>query len=503
MSEMRLKQLLRAAGLSVPSPDVVVSDLVEDSRLVGCGALFVALRGEALDARRFIPNAVEQGAVAVVVDDVEGVGNVSVPLIVVDNARRALACLAHAWRDHPARELKVVGVTGTNGKTTVAHYVESILASAGLRPGLMGTIEHRAGKRHDVSGNTTPSPLAIARLLDDVRRSGGGAAALEVSSHGIDQHRVDGFRFSAAIMTNLSQDHLDYHGDMASYGAVKRRFFFGRAPGEKPEIAAFNLEDEFSASMAAECEGNCVTYGLSGNADVYARLIDVGPGGSDIEILSHGSATRVHVALPGRFNILNALAAFAATEAIGIDTDAIRSGLDGLKSVPGRFETIAAGQPFDIVVDYAHTPDALERVLSEARRLCCGQLTTVLGCGGDRDRGKRPLCGEVAARICDRVIVTNCNPRTEDPGAIADAIVEGVRAAHGPGASDYSIELERRDAMRIAFDGAAKGDLIVVAGRGHEPRQLFGDHSRVFDDRAVARELLAELGYSSEEGAPR
>lgn len=493
---MPLNELLESVGApSESGRGLEVTGVADASNQVAPGAVFVALRGTRVDARRYVPEAVKRGAVAVVVDDPEGVEAGGARLIVVPNARRALACLAHAWHGHPARAMKVAGVTGTNGKTTIAHYLESIFEAAGLKPGMMGTIEYRAGGVRTPALTTTPSPLAIAAIFAQVALAGGSAVAMEVSAHGIDQARVDGFAFAAAIMTNLSQDHFDYFHDMEIYGQAKRRFFFDRAPGEEPAVAVFNLDDAFSAGLAAEYKRRRITYGLEYPGEVRALAIEAGPDGSTVDLETPAGAARARIALPGRYNILNAMAALAAGLGMGIDLKTAVAGIEALQTVPGRCERIVAGQPFTVIVDYAHTPDAMNAILMEARRLTARRLMVVFGCGGDRDKGKRPLMGEAAKRWCDYIVVTNCNPRTEEPEAIAGAIVQGIQKAGGAEGKDYEVELERRLAFRRAFEMAAEGDIIVLAGRGHEPRQLFAGTSREFDDRVVARETLRELGY--------
>jgi len=491
---MPLDSLLASAGLPPgPGRGVAVAKVTDSSNDVAPRDVFVALRGTKTDARRFVPQAVERGAAAVVVDDPTGVNAGSARLITVPDARRALACLAHAWHGHPARSMKVAGVTGTNGKTTVAHYLESVFKAAGMKPGMMGTIEYRTNETRIPAPTTTPSPLQIAALLARARDEGGSAAAIEVSSHGLDQRRVDGMAFAAAIMTNLTQDHLDYHQDMASYGAAKRRFFFDRAPGEEPKAAIFSADDPFSAAMAREYAGRKATYGLENRADVTAANIREDPAGTAFEARTPAGAAPIRVALPGRYNVLNALAVLAAGLEMGIAMDAVVAGIEALKAVPGRFERIDAGQPFALIVDYAHTPDALERILTETRRLCRRRLTAVFGCGGQRDADKRPIMGRIARQLCDYVVVTSDNPRTEDPEQIAAAIVRGIESAGGKPKEDFEVELERRAAIRRACETAREGDIIVLAGRGHEPRQLFADHSIEFDDRAVAREILTEM----------
>jgi UDP-N-acetylmuramoyl-L-alanyl-D-glutamate--2,6-diaminopimelate ligase len=499
MKEMALDKLLESARLeSEAGRGLSVSGVTDASNKATAGCLFVAVKGTSVDARRFIPDAVRRGAAAVLVDDADGVEADGARLILAPNARQALARLAHAWHDHPARDVRVAGVTGTNGKTTVTYYLESIFKAADMKPGVIGTLGTRIEGASIATANTTPSALEVAAALDAIRRSGGTAAAMEVSSHGVDQSRVEGMAFAAAIMTNLSQDHLDYHGDMASYGAVKSRFFFERAAGEEPAVAIFNVDDSFSSGMASQYKGRKLTYGIQHPANINGRPLRMDEKGSAIEISLAGRPYHLRLEMPGAFNIMNALAAVTAGVGMGIDTGAIVRGIEALHGVPGRFEKVDAGQPFGVIVDFAHTPAALNSLLNEARRLCKGRLTAVFGCGGDRDKSKRPLMGEVAASVCDHVVVTNCNPRTEDPPSIARMIVEGVERAGKRPARDYDVELERRDAIRMAFDRSGKGDMVVIAGRGHEPRQLFAGTSREFDDRVVAREILAERGYTKE-----
>ncbi len=497
MRSRSLDDLLTSAGLPVLGDAAVwVSGMTEDSRKVGPGGLFVALRGVAVDARRFIPKAVAQGAAAVVVDDPAGVDTGDTPLIVVDDGRRALARLAQAWFDHPARSVQVAGVTGTNGKTSVTYFLESIFAEAGWRPGVMGTIEYRWPGGGVKGKTTTPSPLEVAELMARVRDGGGRAVAMEVSSHGVDQARVDGFAFAAAVITNLTQDHLDYHGTIEAYGEAKKKFFFGRHAGEEPGVAIFNYDDPFSRSLSDAYTGRQLTYGGGAGADVRMEVAQDDCDGTTL--IAHTPTGRwdFRIALPGWFNALNAGAALATGLGMGMDGHQVVAGLEALACVPGRFERILEGQPFEVVVDYAHTPDALAVTLSEARRLCRGRLVVVFGCGGDRDAGKRPMMGEVVGRLSDWVIVTNDNPRGESPEAIATGIVEGLESAGKCPDRDFEVILDRREAMDRALGWAVAGDMVVFAGRGHETEQLLASGPRAFDDREVARELLRARGFS-------
>jgi UDP-N-acetylmuramoyl-L-alanyl-D-glutamate--2,6-diaminopimelate ligase len=436
---------------------VEVLDLAYDARAVTPGALFFAVRGEHADGHDFAGEAVERGAVAIVVErELE----LPVPQIVVRDSRAAMAPAADAFFGEPTRELEVVGVTGTSGKTTTSHLLFAILAAAGRRPGLLGTVEARVGGERRGVVRTTPEAIDLQRTFREMLEAGDRSCAMEASSHASVLHRLDYVRFAVLVFTNLSQDHLDFHGDMESYFESKRQLFLV----EPQPTAVVNVGDDYGRRLAAELP-DAITY----TAD-------------DASVLDG-----VEVRLQGRFNVENALGALYAARALGIGDDAIRRGLESVRGVPGRFESVDAGQPFHVIVDYAHKPDALENVLRAANDLADGnRVLCVVGAGGDRDRGKRPVMGRLASELADVAIVTSDNPRSEDPEAIAAEIVSGAEG-------HVEVELDRSAAIGRAIGLAGPGDVVLIAGKGAEQGQEFADRTVPFDDREAAKEALRAL----------
>jgi UDP-N-acetylmuramoyl-L-alanyl-D-glutamate--2,6-diaminopimelate ligase len=436
-----------------------VRDLAFDVRTVAPGALFFCVPGSRADGHDFAAEAVDRGAVALVVErPVEP----PVPQLVVPSSRAAMAVVADEFFGRPTEELEVIGVTGTNGKTTTAFLLHSILAAAGRRPGLIGTVEARVGGDVRKLERTTPEAIDLQRLFRKMLDAGDRSCAMEATSHASEQHRLDRVRFRALVFTNLTQDHLDFHGTMEQYFAAKRRLF-----GEAPAVV--NVDDPWGRRLVEELGGAALTFGLSAEAEV-------GP-----EALSG-----VELRLRGRFNVLNALGAVAAARLLGIDADAVRTGLEAVEGVPGRFEEVSEGQPFTVLVDYSHTPDSLENALRAARALGDGRLLCVFGCGGDRDREKRPLMGRVATELADLAVVTSDNPRSEDPGEIIAQVVAGA-------VGEIVVEPDRRTAIEVAVEAAEPGDVVLVAGKGHEQGQEIAGVVLPFDDREVAREALRKL----------
>jgi UDP-N-acetylmuramoyl-L-alanyl-D-glutamate--2,6-diaminopimelate ligase len=438
-------------------PAVEVRDLAYDAGAVTPGALFFAVPGERADGHDFAAAAVECGAVALVV---ERTLELPVPQVVVADSRAAMAAAADAFFGEPTRELEVVGVTGTSGKTTTSHLLFAILAAAGRRPGLLGTVEARVGGERRGVVRTTPEAIDLQRLFREMLDVGDRSCAMEASSHASVLHRLDQVRFAALVFTNLSQDHLDFHGDMESYFEAKRRLFLA----EPRPVAVLNTGDEYGRRLAEELP-DAITFGA---ADASAL---------------EGISLR----LRGRFNVENALGALYAARALGIDDEAIRHGLESVRGVPGRFESVDAGQPFHVIVDYSHKPGALENVLRAARELAGStRVICVVGAGGDRDRGKRPVMGRVASELADVVIVTSDNPRSEDPEAIAAEIVAGADG-------DVEVELDRAAAIARAIELARPGDVVLIAGKGAEQGQEFAERTVAFDDREAAKEALRSL----------
>jgi UDP-N-acetylmuramoyl-L-alanyl-D-glutamate--2,6-diaminopimelate ligase len=461
---MNLERLVAALGPVevLERAPVDVLDLAYDARAVVPGSLFFCVPGSRADGHDFAPEAVERGAVALVVERPLAL---PVPQVVVVDARAAMAPAAAQLFGHPTDELEVVGVTGTSGKTTTSFLLFAILAAAGRRPGLLGTIEARVGGERRAVVRTTPEAIDLQRTFREMLDAGDRSCAMEASSHASALHRLDCVRFSALVFTNLSQDHLDFHGDMESYFHAKRRLFLdGRPP------AAVNVGDEHGRRLAAELP-DALTYGFADDARI-------GP----------DALAGIELRLRGRFNEENALAALAAARLLGIDDAAVKRGLESVRGVPGRFEPVDEGQPFAVVVDYAHKPGALENVLQAARDLAAGnRVLVVLGAGGDRDRGKRPVMGRLASELADVAIVTSDNPRSEDPDAIIAEIVAG-------GSGDVEVEPDRAAAIARAVELARPGDVVLIAGKGAEQGQELADRTIPFDDRDAAREALRALG---------
>lgn len=477
--------------------DVEVRALAHDSRGVTPGACFLCIPGAAFDGHDFAPAAVRRGARSLVVERV--LPDLPVTQVRVDDVRLAIGPLASRFHGDPSTTLATYGITGTNGKTTSTYLLGAILEASGLRTAVIGTTGARLGGDVLPMTHTTPEATDLQGLLAHVRDGGGEAVAMEVSSHALDLHRVDGTRFAVVGFTNLTQDHLDYHGDLDAYFDAKARLFtptFTRR-------AVVNLDDPRGAGLLGRARAGGVEAigfrvaddGRSRGAAVWASDVDLGPDGSAFELHhelggSRGSA-RVSVPLAGRFNVENALLAAAMALVGGCAADAVASGLASSGPVPGRMEPVESGQPFSVLVDYAHTPDALERVVAAARELAAGRVLLVFGCGGDRDRAKRVPMG-VAAAGADLVWLTNDNPRSEDPTAIADDVARGLVA----GGAEYVVELDRRAAIAAAIAAARPGDIVLIAGKGHESGQIFGTRILPFDDRDVARGVLAEVGAS-------
>jgi len=470
---MKLSEVMAGAGVPAVA-DVEVADLAYDSRAVGPGTLFFCVPGFTIDGHDFAPRAVERGAAALVVERPLGLG---VPEVVVPSAREAMAPAAAAFHGDPTARLDVVGVTGTNGKTTTAFLVRALLQAAGRQTGLFGTVTSViAGEERPVV-RTTPEAIELQRDFAEMVARGDVACAMEVSSHALALHRADAIHWAAAIFTNLSRDHLDFHPTMEDYFLAKRRLFEAG-----PGTAVVNVDDPYGRRLADDLD-DPVTFGID-SADAALRA-------TDVEIALTGSRFRVgrlelRTPLPGRFNVLNALGAVAAVRALGVDDDLIAEALSGAGRVPGRFEPVDAGQPFAVLVDYAHTPDSLENVLRAARDLTDGRVIVAFGAGGDRDRGKRPLMGRAARALADRVVVTSDNPRSEDPQAIIAEILGGT--GEGP---DVEAIVDRREAIARTVELAGAGDVVLIAGKGHEQGQEFEDGRKVpFDDVTVAREAL-------------
>jgi UDP-N-acetylmuramoyl-L-alanyl-D-glutamate--2,6-diaminopimelate ligase len=490
---LRGVEILRRIGDDVP-----VTGVEYDSRRVQPGSLFVAMRGETTDGNRYIEQAVARGAGAVVTDsaaayDATANGPLQVALAEVPHGRRALAIIAANVFGHPEQKIRLSGVTGTNGKTTTAYLLEQLLRAAGRITALIGTIEYRIAGEVRPAPHTTPESRDLLALLADGVAHGVTEGVMEVSSHALEQGRVWGVPYDVAIFTNLTQDHLDYHGTMEAYFAAKRKLFDG-SQARPPRVAVLNAEDDTQAALmeTAQTAGSDIwSYGAD-HGDFRARDIVMRPNGMRFTLVSPQGEAPIEVALPGRVNVLNLLAASAAAMARGLSLAQIAKAAPMLHAVPGRFEAVDAGQPFTVVVDYAHTDDALRNVLALARDLVLerkGRVLTVFGCGGDRDRTKRPRMGRAAAEASEIVIVTSDNPRSEDPRAIIDEILPGTAGL----AATVEVEPDRAKAIALAMTKTRAGDIVVIAGKGHEKTQTIRNQVLPFDDVAVAREAIAWL----------
>jgi len=472
-------------------PPASVRGIADDSRRVQAGDCFVAVPGFKADARRFVAQAVERGA-GLVVTEGEAPPLPGVATVLVPSARVALGRLAGAYYGHPSRDLTLVGITGTNGKTTTSYLVEALLQTRGDRTGVIGTIQYVVGDERRAAGQTTPEAPELQSLLARMRDRGVRGVAMEVSSHALALARVDELTFDVAMFTNLTQDHLDFHRTLDAYRAAKRHLFELLARSPKPHrVAVVNGDDPSGAEMTRDLPVTVLTFGLGARAEVRAERHESTLAGIRLTAVTPRGRLELTSPLIGEHNVMNLLGAIGAGIALGLDGEAIVRALSGVGTVPGRFEQVRAGQPFLVVVDYAHTPDALERVLATARKLTPGRLAVVFGCGGDRDRGKRPIMGEIAARLADHVWITSDNPRSERPAAIIDEIIPGVRGVAG-GEGRFTAEPERRAAIAAALRWAEGGDTVVIAGKGHETYQIIGADVLPFDDREVARAILAE-----------
>ncbi|HWM93347.1 MAG TPA: UDP-N-acetylmuramoyl-L-alanyl-D-glutamate--2,6-diaminopimelate ligase [Thermoanaerobaculia bacterium] len=468
--------------------DPEVTGVAHDSRAVEPGDLFVALVGQRFDGRAFAPAAVERGAVAVAGP---GTGDLEAPWVPVEDPRSVLGPLAAAVYGHPDQELVLVGVTGTNGKSTVATLISAVLDAADLPAGFIGTLGYRFRDRSFPGGHTTPESSDLFRTLRRMRDAGARAVAMEVSSHALDMGRVEGASFDVAVFTNLTRDHLDYHPDMESYFAAKRKVFQHLKPGGR---AVVNVEDPYGWRLAAEMDA--VTFGEGG--DVRVREVEMTSSGTRGVLATPRGDLEFSTPLLGRYNLLNLLAAAAAAEALNLPHSAVAAALAGQRPIPGRMEPVDRGQPFSVFVDYAHTDAALDAALRSAREIVGdGKVVVVFGCGGDRDRGKRPLMGRVAGELADLPILTSDNPRTEDPLAIIAAVEEGVRTS---GRSGYRVVPDRREAIREAIFSAEPGWAVLVAGKGHEREQIIGERKIPFSDFEEIHKALEERFGASDRG---
>ena len=486
---MKLTELARSipAGASV-SAEAEVTGLVCDSRKVKKGDLYFCLPGLRVDGHNFAKAAADAGAAALVV---ERKLPVDLPQVLVEDARAAMSYMAQCFYGYPAEKMHGVGITGTKGKTTTSFLVRAIARHAGHKVGLMGTVCTYIGEEEEPASLTTPDPIDVQSLLRRMKDAGCDFYVMEVSAHALDLRKLVGMKFDQGIFTNFSQDHLDYFGTMENYFETKKSFFMhGQVLN-----AALNADDETSDKIIKDIKVPYLTFGISSDADVFARDIEISEDGVSFSILLRGlEEMPVHMHLTGMFNVYNALAAASLAMILGIDQQAIREGLESVVNVPGRVEMLDTKTPYKVILDYSHSPDALENILTTVRTFTRSRLIVLFGCGGDRDHGKRPIMGEIAGRLADFSILTSDNPRTEDPNAILASIEEGIKPTGGK----YVIIENRRDAIRHALEMGRDGDVIILAGKGHETYQDIMGVKRPFDEKVVVRELLRELESSEE-----
>ena len=494
---MTFQQVLDGAEVLAHSGDPDVRSVEYDSRRVKPGCVFVAMRGESSDGNRFIDQAIAAGAVATVTDSAAEKPRPGVAWAVVPDGRRALARISANFYGKPAERIAITGITGTNGKSTTAFLVEAILSAAGRKSALIGTIEYHVAGKVLPAPHTTPEALELNRIFSEALGNGATDAVMEVSSHALAQERVFGVPFDVAVFTNLTRDHLDYHKTMEEYFAAKRVLFEGCGT-DPPRAVVTNGDDDSGARLAEfsrKRSSLVLKYGWQ-RGDLHAEKVEITTRGTSFDLVMPGGKIAVFSALIGRVNVYNILAAAGAGYARGCAAQAIAAGIDGLACVRGRFERVDCGQPFTVVVDYAHTDDALRNLTALARELAAGtgakgRVLTVFGCGGDRDRKKRPMMGEAAGRGSDFVVLTSDNPRSEDPLAIINDAVVGLQKT----GVKYSVEPVRRKAIALAIGEARPGDIVLLAGKGHEKVQVGREGSIPFDDLEVAREGLREAGF--------
>ena len=486
---MKLRQLAESIGANISScPDTEIRELFMDSRQSVQDGLFFCISGSTFDGHRFARQAVEKGACALVVEHpVEGI---SVPQLVVENSRVAMALAAAEFYGHADREMKIIGLTGTKGKTTTSYLVKGILEAFGFKCGLIGTIGSRIGEKLIKSGLTTPDPIDLHKTLRMMADEGADYVVMEVSAHAIALHRLEGMRFSTGCFTNLSQDHLDFFGTMDNYFECKKSFF----RSAWLDNAAINADDERSKSILSDIDVPRMTFGIAQDADVSAHDIEISENGVRFTMrVLQMDEYPVSLKLTGMFNVYNALAAAAVCLNQGLDPAQVAAALQTIKGVPGRAELLDTHTPYKVILDYSHSPDALDNILNTVRTFARGRVIVLFGCGGDRDHKKRPIMGEIAGRLADYSILTSDNPRTEDPFDILRAVESGIRKTKGK----YTVIENRREAIRHALETAREGDIVVLAGKGHETYQEINGIRHPFDEQVVVQQLLDEINHQA------
>lgn len=475
---------------------VQIAALTDDSRQIKPGTLFVAVTGERVDGHSYLCQAVAAGAAALIVQDVSVAEEQTVPIVGMRDSRRALGMLAAQFLNNPSMHLRMIGVTGTNGKTTTTYLCKAVMESAKRRVGLIGTVAYEIGSERIDASHTTPGAIELQQLLARMVQGGLDAVAMEVSSHALAMDRTSGCEYDTAVFTNLTQDHLDYHHTMEEYFQAKVRLFTGlTTSGSKPgpKRAIVNADDPWALRIKQACHVPVWTYSIREASDIRAHDVRLSVDGTMFRAATPSGNCQVESRLVGEHNVYNVLAAIGVGLSEGLSLDAIREGIHTVQNVPGRFERVEAGQDFTIVVDYAHTEDALVRLLTAAQTLKTGRIITVFGCGGDRDRGKRPKMGRAATERSDVVILTSDNPRTEDPTTILKEVEAGVRDVLQASRVHYEMIPDRRTAIETAIREARRGDMVLIAGKGHEDYQIIGKQKFHFDDREVAREAVGKL----------
>jgi UDP-N-acetylmuramoyl-L-alanyl-D-glutamate--2,6-diaminopimelate ligase len=492
----KLREVLQQVdgAVDAESDNLEIRQIACDSRKVQPGALFFALRGAKEDGTAFIQDAIRRGAVAVAGgESLAASVPENVATIRVVQARKALAIAAANFYDHPAKALQLVAVTGTNGKTTTTSIIDAMIKASGAKTGLFGTIAYETPLVSYPAPNTTPESVDLQGFFAEIRDAGGKYAVLEASSHSLTMDRLWGCHFAAAVFTNLTREHMDYHKTFEDYFAAKKTLFSGTGAGA-PEVAVVNIDDKYGNQLLGVAK-NTVTYGLDSSAEITTKKFQLDFDGLTFTAQTPNGKIQVASALVGRINVYNLLAAIGAAQALGLSNEAIESGIRNLPSVPGRFQRIDQGQPFLVIVDYAHTDDALESLIRTARELNPkGRIITLFGCGGGKDRTKRPVMGEVTGRLSDLTILSSDNPRQEDPLKIISDVIVGLQKTSGK----YVIEPDRERAIGLAMDEARAGDIVLLAGKGHENYQILADRTLEFDDREMARHALAKRGHVRE-----
>ena len=473
------------------SAEKIITDITADSRVVQAGSLFIALRGATVDGHKFLAMAAQKGAVAALVEEVPPEIPAGVTLLVVADTRAAMEIITPYFYDYPGKQLRMIGVTGTNGKTTTTNIIRTILRKAGHKVGLIGTINIMIEDEETVSHNTTPDVVDLQKTLYAMVCAGCDYCVMEVSSHALALKRVAGIEYDCAVLTNITQDHLDFHKTMENYRDAKSLLFEHLTDGDKTnKNAVFNMDDASSAIIKSRTKAKVLTYGKGKENDIYPLSFTVAPKHMQLALSTPVGEMDLELKITGEFNVYNVMGAVAAMLAENISKDIIISVLDGFDGVPGRFQLVEAGQPYTVIVDYAHTPDGLENVLHTARSITKGKLWVVFGCGGDRDNKKRPIMGGLALELADKVVVTSDNPRTEDPERIIDEIFTALQNV--PAGKEVFRLSDRREAINFALAHAAAEDVIMIAGKGHENYQILKDRTIHFDDKEVVLEYWSD-----------